>query len=56
MSWRRFCALYAGLSPDSLTCLNYRRVAAGLGLGGGAEAGAWDALTAGGAGGSGKER
>ena len=55
MSWRRFCALYAGLSPDSLTCLNYRRVAAGLGLGG-AEAGAWDALTASVAVGNGKER
>ena len=45
MSWRRFLALYAGLSPDSLTCLNYRRVAAELGLSGaGAEDAAWAAL------------
>ena len=44
MSWRRFLALYAGLGPDSLTCRSYRRVAAALGLGG-AERGAWDALT-----------
>ena len=44
MSWRRFCALYAGLSPESLTCLNYDRVAREVGADGGAEAAAWEAL------------
>ncbi len=48
MSWRRFCALYAALGPDSLTCQNYDRVRAALGGGGGAEARAWAALTRGG--------
>ena len=27
MSWRRFCALYRALSPQSMVCLNYDRVA-----------------------------
>lgn len=48
MSWRRFCALYAGLGPESLTCLNYRRVAQAQGRDGGAEARAWEALERGG--------
>lgn len=48
MSWRRFCALYAALGPDSLTCRNYLRVARERGRDGGAEARAWEALGQGG--------
>ena len=48
MSWRRFCALYATLGPESLTCLNYHRAARALGRDGGAEARAWEALGRGG--------
>ena len=44
MSWRRFCVLYRGLSPQSLVCLNYDRIAQREG-GGSAEAGAWETLT-----------
>ena len=43
MSWRRFRALYAGLSPHSLVCLNYDRVARREGAGD--STGAWRALT-----------
>ena len=50
MSWRRFCALYAGLGPESLTCRNYRRAAGRAAAG--AEDAAWAAL----AGGEGKGR
>lgn len=50
MSWRRFCALYAALGPESQTCLNYRRLMAEPGMGGGAEDAAWAALATGGIG------
>ena len=44
MSWRRFRALYAGLSPHSLVCLNYDRIARREGVSSG-EDGAWETLT-----------
>ena len=44
MSWRRFCVLYRGLSPQSLVCLNYDRIARREGVGS-AEDGAWETLT-----------
>ena len=46
MSWRRFRALYQGLSPDSATFRNYARIARKCGAAdGSAERSAWDALT-----------
>ena len=46
MSWRRFCVLYRGLSPGSLVCRNYDRVARREGVPApGVEEGAWRALT-----------
>ena len=46
MSWRRFCALYAGLSPQSATFRNYDRAARKHGIRNEtAERSAWDALT-----------
>ena len=46
MSWRRFCALYRALSPQSQVCLHYDRIARRTGgAGAGAEDGAWRALT-----------
>ena len=46
MSWRRFCALYAGLSPRSAVFRNYDRVAKKHGIRNEtAERSAWDALT-----------
>ena len=46
MSWRRFCALYCGLSPHSATFRNYGRIARKHGIRGeAAERSAWDALT-----------
>ena len=44
MSWRRFCVLYRGLSPQSLVCLNYDSIAQKEGVGS-AEDGAWETLT-----------
>ena len=44
MSWRRFCVLYRGLSPQSLVCLNYDRIAQREGVSSG-EDGAWETLT-----------
>ena len=46
MSWRRFCALYSGLSPRSAVFRNYDRVAKKYGIRNEtAERSAWDALT-----------
>lgn len=46
MSWRKFCALYGGLSPRSATFRNYDRVAKKYGIKNeAAEKSAWDALT-----------
>lgn len=46
MSWRKFQALYAGLSPRSATFRNYDRVAKRFGIRNeSAERSAWDALT-----------
>ena len=46
MSWRRFCALYGGLSPRSATFRTYDRVARKHGVRNEtAERSAWDALT-----------
>ena len=46
MSWRRFCALYGGLSTRSATFRNYDRVARKHGVySEAAERSAWDALT-----------
>ena len=46
MSWRRFCVLYRGLSPQSLVCLNYDRIARREGASNdSAEDGAWEMLT-----------
>lgn len=46
MSWRRFRALYAGLSPRSATFRSYDRIARRQSGGEAAERSAWDALTA----------
>ena len=46
MSWRRFRALYAGLSPRSATFRNYDRIAKKCGANRPeAERAAWDAMT-----------
>ena len=46
MSWRRFCNLYANLSPRSASFRNYERVARKHGVRNeAAERSAWDALT-----------
>ena len=46
MSWRRFCALYRGLSPSSQVCLNYDRIARREGAAAPGDGnGAWRALT-----------
>ena len=45
MSWRRFCALYRALSPQSMVCLNYDRIARREGVyDDSAEDGAWRTL------------
>ena len=46
MSWRRFCALYSALSPQSQVCRHYDRAARRAGISDPArEAGAWARLT-----------
>lgn len=46
MSWRRFCALYANLSPRSATYRSYERVARRWGITDpAAERSAWELLT-----------
>lgn len=46
MSWRRFCTLYAALSPRSQVYLQYDRIAKKEGVNNAAaEKSAWDALT-----------